>query len=127
MNKTPEETHQFGVMRAPCEVIFGNGQRGVLGEVVAPLGSRALVCTDERFAPSAAMDGILATLRAKDIDVRVFDGTLAELPAECIHACVDQHRAYAPQVVIGVGGGSCMDLAKLVALLLTHGGSLDQY
>lgn len=127
MINIPTMTSTFGVMRAPRELIFGDGQRGVLGEVTASLGRKALVCTDQRFAASAAMDGIRADLRAKGIDVMVFDGTLAELPSDSIHACVEQCRDFLPDVVIGVGGGSCMDMAKLVALLLTHGGPLDQY
>jgi alcohol dehydrogenase class IV len=127
MNDNPMTSTLFGVMRAPRELIFGDGQRGVLGEVVAPLGRRALVCTDQRFAASPQMDGIRADLRAKGIDAMVFDGTLAELPSDSIHACVEQCRGFEPDVVIGVGGGSCMDMAKLVALLLTHGGPLDRY
>lgn len=117
----------FGVMRAPRELIFGDGHRAVLGHVAAPLGRKALVCTDQRFAASPAMDGIRANLAAKGIEARVFDGTLAELPSDSIHACVEQCSGFAPDMVIGVGGGSCMDMAKLVALLLTHGGPLERY
>ncbi|QGZ66917.1 iron-containing alcohol dehydrogenase [Paraburkholderia acidisoli] len=126
--RTPQPLdHPFGVMRAPRELIFGDGHRAVLGEVVAPLGRKALVCTDRRFAASAAMDGMRANLAEKGIEARVFDGTLAELPSDSIHACVEQCRGFAPDMVIGVGGGSCMDMAKLVALLLTHGGPLERY
>ena len=35
--------------------------------------------------------------------------------------------AFAPQLVIGIGGGSCLDLAKATALLLTCGGQIDAY
>jgi alcohol dehydrogenase class IV len=117
----------FGLMRSPRELIFGDGRRAALGDVAAPLGRKALVCTDQRFAASPAMDGIRANLSAKGIDVYVFDGTLAELPSDGIYACVDQCQGFTPDMVIGIGGGSCMDMAKLVALLLTHGGPLDQY
>lgn len=123
----PSPESPFGVMRAPRELIFGDGHRAVLGEVAAPLGRKALVCTDQRFAASPAMDGLCANLADKGIAVRVFDGTLAELPSQSVHACVEQCRDFAPEMVIGVGGGSCMDMAKLVALLLTHGGPLERY
>src|SRR5690606_20101181 len=39
----------------------------------------------------------------------------------------DAAREFAPDLVIGVGGGSCLDMAKCVALLLTHGGRPDDY
>ncbi|MET3825418.1 alcohol dehydrogenase class IV [Sphingomonas sp. PvP055] len=57
----------------------------------------------------------------------VFDGTIPDLPLQSIDTCIDQVRAFAPDVVIGVGGGSSIDLAKVVAVLLTHGGSVRDY
>lgn len=117
----------FGVMRAPRTLLFGDGQRYALGKIAASLGRRVLICTDERFAGTPAFTALMAHLDAHDLDVRVFDQTQAELPIEGILACADLHRADKPDVIVGLGGGSCMDLAKLVSLLLTHGGTLDQY
>jgi alcohol dehydrogenase class IV len=41
--------------------------------------------------------------------------------------CTEEVRPFAPDMVIGVGGGSCMDMAKCVSLLLTHRGRLQDY
>jgi alcohol dehydrogenase class IV len=57
----------------------------------------------------------------------VFDQTLPELPIESIRSCMKQAAAYSPRLVIGIGGGSCMDMAKVVAVLLTHGGEVRDY
>src|SRR6188768_851403 len=40
----------LGVLRGPRQVLFGAGQRHALGTLTAALGTRALVCTDARFA-----------------------------------------------------------------------------
>ena len=117
----------FGVMRAPHAIVFGNGQRHALGQIVARIGKRALICTDSRFAASAPMSGILEDLKAHDISVKVFDGTLAELPATSIEECVSFCEGFQPDAIVGLGGGSCMDMAKLVSLLLTHGGPMDRF
>src|SRR6266568_8143624 len=117
----------FGVMRAPHAIVFGAGQRRALGQVVARIGKRALICTDERFASSAPMNGILDDLAEHGVTSLVFDGTQAELPAEGIAECVQFCEGFFPDVVIGLGGGSCMDMAKLVSLLLTHGGPMDRF
>ncbi|WP_076999929.1 iron-containing alcohol dehydrogenase [Variovorax sp. KK3] len=120
-------TSQFGVMRAPQSIVFGNGQRRALGQAVARLGKRTLVCTDQRFAASTEMAEMLADLAACGVEARLFSGTLAELPASSIDECVESCGNFRPDVVVGVGGGSCMDMAKLVSLLLTHGGPLDRF
>jgi alcohol dehydrogenase class IV len=117
----------FGVMRAPHTIVFGNGQRHVLGQILSRIGTRAIVCTDERFAASVPMDVILQDLKTHGITAKVFDGTQAELPATSIEECVKFCEGFDPEVIVGIGGGSCMDMAKLVSLLLTHGGPMDRF
>ncbi|MGY1917395.1 iron-containing alcohol dehydrogenase [Pseudomonas tolaasii] len=117
----------FGLTRAPRAILFGNGQRHALGQVTAQIGKRALICTDERLSVSPLLEEMLQDLTRHDVTYRVFDGTQPELPSDGIETCVLENRAFNPDVVIGLGGGSCLDMAKLVALALTHEGSLDQY
>lgn len=117
----------YGVTRAPARLIFGPGQRRSIGTAAASLGKRALVCTDARFADLPVMQEILADLNAHGVQAEVFSDTQAELPLEGILACVDRYRHFSPEVVIGIGGGSCIDLAKLVSLLLVHPAPLSLY
>ncbi|NYT49637.1 iron-containing alcohol dehydrogenase [Parapusillimonas granuli] len=117
----------YGVMRAPARLIFGPGQRKALGRAAASLGSRALICTDTRLANSPLMQELLDDLAAHDVSVEVFDGTEPELPLEGIRDCVDRHREFRPEVIIGIGGGSCMDLAKMVSLLMKYPEPVSQY
>lgn len=120
-------TELFGVMRSPHAILFGAGQRHATGKVAAAIGRRVLVCTDARFGATPEMDQILASLTSQGLEVRVFDGTQAELPVQGVYDCVAQYRDFNPDLLIGLGGGSCMDLAKLVSLLFRHGGALDHY
>lgn len=120
-------TEFFGVLRAPHAVIFGAGQRRALGQIAARIGKRALICTDQRFAASAPMNELLDDLATHGVTTLVFDGTQAELPAEGISQCVKFCEGFSPEVLIGLGGGSCMDMAKLVSLLLTHGGPINRF
>ena len=116
-----------GFLRSPRAILFGDGQRHALGAVARSLGRRALVCTDERLARDAMFEAMLADLQASGLATLVYDGTQAELPIAGVFDCVERAKAFAPDVVIGIGGGSCMDMAKLVALLLAHGGDLADY
>lgn len=117
----------YGVTRAPARLIFGPGQRRALGRAAADLGKRVLVCTDARLGPTALIQEIVSDLQDHGLECRVFDRTQAELPLEGIVECVDGYRDFDPDVLVGIGGGSCMDLAKLVSLLLSHPGPLSQY
>ena len=117
----------FGALRLPREILFGSGQRQALGVVAAKSGRRALVCTDERFAATPSFAEMMADLRAAGVEVLVHDRVLPDVPSETVATCVDEARSFTPDMVIGIGGGSCLDMAKCAALLLTHGGTLTDY
>lgn len=117
----------FAALRLPREILFGTGQRHAVGEVAARLGTRALVCTDARLAAEPVFEEMLQHLRQAGLEVRVDSEVLPDVPRDsCAHA-TERARSFAPDLVIGIGGGSCLDLAKTVALLLRHGGTPDQY
>jgi alcohol dehydrogenase len=120
-------TPLFGALRLPASVIFGSGQRAALGMIAAQIGKRALVCTDARLGNDDQFQAIVADLKANGLAVKVYDRTEADLPIGGISACVTECANFKPDVVLGIGGGSCMDMAKCVALLLKHGGSLRDY
>lgn len=117
----------FGTIRSPRELIFGSGQRRTLGLVAKKLGQRALVVTDQRLADDVNFHAMIADLESHGLLVRIESGTLPEVPSETTIHAADAARDYAPDVVIGIGGGSCLDMAKCVALLLTHGGQPQDY
>jgi alcohol dehydrogenase len=117
----------FAALRLPSEILFGKGQRHALPSVAARLGKRALICTDERFAATSVFAEIVTSLEAVDIDVLIHDGVKPDVPAQTVSVCVEDARGFDPDMVIGIGGGSCLDMAKCAALLLTHGGALKDY
>jgi alcohol dehydrogenase len=117
----------FGLLRLPASIVFGSGQRAVAAATAAQLGSRALVCTDARLARDPMFHALLADLERAGVLAKVFDRTEPDLPIASIDDCLAAVAGFKPEVVIGIGGGSCMDLAKAVALLITHGGRPDQY
>jgi alcohol dehydrogenase class IV len=117
----------FGALRLPASVVFGSGQRKAIGLMTAGIGKRALVCTDARMGQDELFKAIIADIKANGVEVQVYDRTEADLPMEGISNCVKEYADYKPDVVLGIGGGSCMDMAKCVAVLLQHGGTLRDY
>ena len=117
-----------GVLRAPRTVLLGVGQRHALGDVVARTGGSALVVTDAHLAAGPALPELVALLRSRGVAVTVFDEAAPELPLAQVPRAVEVARRGGADVVVGLGGGSCLDLAKVVALQLAHPGPLqDSY
>jgi len=117
----------FGALRLPRSILFGRGQRRALGSATSKIGERALLCTDPWQGAQPIFKEIVADLEANGVETHIFDQTIPDLPISSITACVEQVADFAPDVVIGVGGGSSMDMAKVVAVLLTHGGDVRSY
>lgn len=117
----------FAALRLPREILFGKGQRHALPTVARRLGQRALVCTDARLARTPEFAEMMAGLKAASIEVLVHDGVQPDVPRDSVALCADEVRPFAPDMVIGIGGGSCLDMAKCVSLLLAHGGALSDY
>ena len=117
----------FGAMRLPRSVLFGSGQRQAISAVAAQFGQRVLVCTDSRLGSDADFKAIIADLTRRGLTTLIYDQTRADLPIESVADCVSKAASFMPQVIVGIGGGSCMDMAKAVAVLLTHGGEISAY
>jgi alcohol dehydrogenase len=117
----------YAALRLHREILFGSGQSAAIGKLAARYGARALVCTDARFAATDDFARIVVYLAAASLDIAVHDGVEPDVPYESVGACAEAGRKHRPDMVIGVGGGSCLDTAKCAALLLTHGGALSDY
>jgi alcohol dehydrogenase class IV len=94
-------------------VIVGAGRAAELPSLVSSLGSRAFVCTGSR-AEVHGVDGVAFPVTA-------------EPTVEVARAAVAAAREHGADVVVGVGGGSVVDLAKAVAMLLANGGDPLDY
>lgn len=117
----------FATIRSPREVLFGPGQRHALPAVAKRLGTRVLVVTDARLAADDTFRKMMASLQEAGLTVRVDASTLPDVPVASAIAATEAQRSFAADLVIGIGGGSCLDMAKCVALLLTHGGRPQDY
>jgi alcohol dehydrogenase len=117
----------FGTIRAPRELVFGSGQRHALGRIAKKLGRRALVVTDARLASDEDFLTMMTQLEGAGIAFRVDSSTLPDVPVESAIRSAAAARDFAPDLVVGIGGGSCLDMAKCVAVLLTHGGRPQDY
>ena len=115
----------FAVLRAPSQVLFGAGMAEAAGRVAAGHGRRVLVITDPVIAGTPGFATVLTSLA--ELDATVFSDAVVDVPRSAVDAAVALGRSVEPDVIVAVGGGSVIDLAKVTALLLAHGGALEDY
>ena len=110
------------------QLVFGQNAVKQVGEIATRLlARRALIVTDKMLLGAGVVDRVSEPLLEAGLALDIFDGGKPEPPLETALACVEQARGFQPDVLIGVGGGSNMDLAKIAAVLLKHGGQPLDY
>ena len=101
------------------DVLSGGGTSGQLGELAAGLGiQRALVVTDPGIIQFGLLDAAIDSLKAQGITYRIYSEVVADPPESVVMDAVQSAQAFACDGVIGFGGGSSMDVAKLLAVLI---------
>jgi alcohol dehydrogenase class IV len=108
-------------------VFFGWGVAEELRTISKELGKRAMICTDKNMVKSGIADRVEALLKEGGAEVLVFPEGRPEVDLSTIEASAKVAREFNPDVMIGVGGGSNMDLGKCTAILLKYGGPLTKY
>ncbi|MBK7356710.1 iron-containing alcohol dehydrogenase [Propionivibrio sp.] len=109
---------QFSFETSP-KIICEQGGADRLGEIAKGIGiSHVFLVTDQGLIKANLLDGTLASLSAAGVRVTVFSDVLADPPELSVQAAVDNARAAGVDGVVGFGGGSSLDTAKLVSLLV---------
>jgi alcohol dehydrogenase class IV len=100
-------------------IVSEPGSTGQLGAIMKGLGaSRVLVVTDPGIVKLGLMARGLASLAEAGVAHEIYAEVVADPPESVVLAAVAKGRAMAADGVVGFGGGSSMDTAKLVAFLL---------
>src|SRR5207237_1132792 len=86
---------------------------------VRKLRGRAFVVTDERLIAAGLAQRVVEPLTEAGITVELFRGGEPEPAIATAVAAADAATRFEPDCVVGLGGGSNMDLAKFTAVLLT--------
>ncbi|QAU34222.1 iron-containing alcohol dehydrogenase [Janthinobacterium sp. 17J80-10] len=109
------QTFEF---QSPRSSLVGPGSSARVGELAAGLGCRSvLLVTDKGVEQAGLLGPALQGLDASGIAVTIYTDVQADPPEAVIAAATAAARRADADGIIGLGGGSSMDVAKLVALL----------
>lgn len=110
------------------EFVFGRGCVQHLETVCTKQQlKRLLVITDKNLIQAGLLERVLQVVPQSNTSVYVFDGGQAEPSLNVLAEAVELGTQVKPDAIVGLGGGSNIDVAKATALLLTHGGKLADY
>lgn len=121
-------THPVFPFRVPPVMHFGLGAIARVGEEARRLRARrALVVTTSGVARVGIAERVQKHLTAAGVESSAYIAEDREPTIETVDACLATAKAGDYDVLVGVGGGSAMDTAKAVAMLLGNPGPLQEY
>lgn len=127
-------SQQFGMIGkistflSPNKVIFGFESARLVGQEAKGIGAdKALIVTDEAVMGAGLIRGIEESLASEGLHSRVFDKVEAEPPARIVDECLQVNEEEKYDVIVGVGGGSSLDVAKAISIMSNNKGNIVDY
>ena len=120
--------HKTWTFHTASQLLFGPNAANQFSEVAARLGVRRLfVTTDETLLRAGLLERVHGPLSEGGVVIEVFSGGAPEPSLRVAEAAIEAAQVFKPDAVLGLGGGSNMDLAKIAATVLAHGGNPRDY
>ncbi len=111
----------------PPQILFGNGIYKNLGDVIRfQKGTKVFLITDPGIVKIGLMDKVKKVVEDAGFECGVYDSVIPEPPVDSVKeaASVVKERGY--DILIGFGGGSSLDVTKVVSVLQTNDGPIRE-
>jgi alcohol dehydrogenase len=103
-------------------IVFGPGSSARAGELAAEYNATGvLLVSDPGVAAAGHTDAVASVLREHQIRVHVFTDVRENPTVADVGACDAVARRHAPDLIVGLGGGSALDVAKACAMVRAEG------
>lgn len=113
---------------SPIKIITGTGSLSRLPEEIAALGvSKTMIFADPGVLKAGILDSLTRILDEGKVDYTIYSDIQPEPPIPVGDKAVAALRDSQAELVIGIGGGSCLDITKAAAVLSKHDGSIADY
>jgi alcohol dehydrogenase len=121
------QTQTFSVNQ-PTRILFGVNAVKQIGEVIAGLGGhRVFLVADPGLKQAGIIKQAEDLLDAAKIPYTLFDKVTPEPGLKLADLGLKLAKKHKTDCVVGIGGGSALDIAKAVSILLTNGGKAEDY
>jgi len=114
--------------RSPHLIIAGVGSLERLGQEAKALeAKKALLVTDKGVVESGVAEKVQVLLKKEGMAIDVFDKVISDPDIGCAEACIEMAKRGKYDLIIGVGGGSSMDIASVASVMSTNPGTVHDY
>jgi len=116
------------IFYSPTRIIFGEESLKRVGEEARKFGERALIVTGKSSSKkSGSLDEVVNSLTSHNLQVEIFNKVEPDPSIGIVEEGAKFAKKFKADVVIGLGGGSPIDAAKGIALLMTNKGKITDY
>jgi alcohol dehydrogenase len=113
---------------SPVSILLGKGTLNEVTNQIRSLGgTKAMIFADPGIINAGLVKRIELLLRNGNISYDIFSDFVPEPPLDVANHAVEALRKSGADIVIGMGGGSSLDIAKMAAVLKNHTGSVGDY
>jgi alcohol dehydrogenase class IV len=107
---------------------MGPGSLSQLGEELKRLGgAKVMIVTDQGLIQTGIVRRAFEAIEAAGLAATCFDGVEADPRFEIAILAADQAKADSADLIVGIGGGSSLDIAKVASVLVTNPGPVNSY
>jgi alcohol dehydrogenase class IV len=115
-------------LRSPHLILAGIGASERLGQEAKGIGAqKALVVTDKGVINSGIGKKIKDLLEKDRIGVEIFDEVISDPDIRNVEACIEMGKRGKYDLLVGVGGGSSMDIASITSVMVTNPSTVRDY
>lgn len=103
------------------KIVAGINSIGALKDIVADFGAqKVLIITDQGVWHAGLIEKPKSILESAGIQVAIINDTPPEPDVQQVNEIFEAAKAIECQMIIGIGGGSAMDVAKIISIMLTN-------
>ncbi|WP_019155965.1 iron-containing alcohol dehydrogenase [Robertmurraya massiliosenegalensis] len=115
------------IFRAPEAVFYGRDSMKKVGAEAALRGKKALIISDQIMNQLGYVSECISNLQSQGVQSEVYLGVASEPTDQYVEEGLVIFQTESCDLIISLGGGSCIDTAKAIAVLATNGGYIGDY
>jgi alcohol dehydrogenase len=116
------------LFRTTKRILFGPGSIERLGSEAQLLkAKKILIITDQGVIQAGLLEGVEKSLQSVNLPFVIFDGVEPDPRIEVVEKSVEKAKKEGIDLIIGFGGGSSLDIAKVTSIMITNTGKIDSF